>query len=45
MKVDPKFKSFVTVAEAYSCWNAFSSWEVAKYMGIAALTGARISFA
>jgi len=38
--VDPKFKSFVTVAETYACWNAFSSWEVAKYMGIAALPDA-----
>lgn len=39
-KVDPKFKSFVTVAETYACWNAFSSWETAKYMGLAALPDA-----
>jgi len=39
-KVDPKFKSFVTVAEAYSCWNAFSTWEIGKYMGIAGLPDA-----
>ena len=37
-KVDPKYKSFVDIAETYSCFYAFNEWHVSKMMGIATLT-------
>ena len=37
-KVDPKYKSFVDIAETYSCFYAFNEWHVSKMMDIATLT-------
>lgn len=37
-KVDPKVKSFVDIAETFSCLYAFNEWHVAKMMDVAVLT-------
>jgi len=37
-KVDSKVKSFVDIAETFSCFYAFNEWHVSKMMDIATLT-------